>query len=61
MEWLIIVALVVVLVPVLLFPAAFIWYVNIGGLYTMLREKRRKKAAKKERIGVAVHQHPTAA
>jgi len=60
MEWQIIVALVVV-ATLILFPAAFIWYMNIGGLYNMLREWQKKKAAKKERMGVTVHQHPTAA
>jgi preprotein translocase subunit YajC len=48
MQWEFIVALVVA-IPIILFPAAFIWYVNIGGLYTMIRERRKKKAAAKER------------
>jgi uncharacterized membrane protein (UPF0182 family) len=39
MEWWIIVTLLAV-VAVILFPAAFIWYLNIGGLYTAIREKR---------------------
>jgi len=49
MEWQIIVALVVV-TPLIIFPAAFIWYMNIGGLYAMIRERRKGKAAAKERI-----------
>jgi hypothetical protein len=48
MEWQIIVVLAVV-VPLILFPVVFIWYVNIGGLYTMLRERQNKKAVAKER------------
>jgi len=48
MQWEFIVALVVA-IPIILFPAAFIWYVNVGGLYSMLRERRKKKAAAKER------------
>jgi uncharacterized SAM-binding protein YcdF (DUF218 family) len=48
MQWEFIVALVVA-IPIILFPAAFIWYVNVGGLYTMLRERRRKKAAAEEK------------
>jgi len=48
MEVLIILALVVA-IPVILFPAAFVWYLNVGGLLTMwkearAREKRRRKA-----------------
>ena len=50
MEWQFIVALVVA-IPIILFPAAFIWYVNVGGLYIMLKERRKKKAAAKERSG----------
>jgi hypothetical protein len=48
MQWEFVVALVVA-IPIILFPAAFIWYVNVGGLYTMLKERRRKKAAAEER------------
>ena len=48
MQWEFVVALVVA-IPLILFPAAFIWYVNVGGLYTMLKERRKKKAAAKER------------
>jgi hypothetical protein len=48
MQWEFIVALVVA-IPIILFPAAFIWYVNVGSLYIMLRERRKKKAAAKER------------
>ena len=44
----VIVALVVA-IPVILFPVAFIWYLNIGGVVRMVREARavrEKKAAK---------------
>jgi hypothetical protein len=38
-----------VAIPVILFPAAFIWFLNISGLMTVwketrAREKRREKA-----------------
>jgi hypothetical protein len=39
MEWQIVVALVVA-IPVILFPAAFVWYLNIGGIVQALREAR---------------------
>lgn len=32
MEWRMIVALVIG-IPIILFPAAFVWYINIGGMY----------------------------
>jgi hypothetical protein len=40
-----IVALVVA-VPVVLFPAAFVWYLNIGGIIQAVREARAAKVAK---------------
>jgi len=46
MQWEFIVALVVA-IPMILFPAAFIWYVKIGGPYIMLRQRRKEKAAAK--------------
>jgi len=45
MEWQIIVALAVA-IPVILFPAAFIWYLNIGGIVTAVREAMAAKAKK---------------
>jgi hypothetical protein len=40
-----IVALVVA-VPVILFPAAFVWYLNIGGIVQAVREARAARVAK---------------
>jgi len=49
MNALIIVTLAV-LIPVILFPAALVWYINIGGIVHAVREARaareRKAAAK---------------
>ena len=39
-----IVALVIA-VPIILFPAAFIWYMNIGGIVHALKEAKVKKLA----------------
>ena len=44
-------ALIVALVlaiPVILFPVAYIWYINIGGLAHAVREARQAKATQKE-------------
>ena len=41
-----VVALVIV-VPVVLFPAALVWYLNIGGIVQTVREARKKTAAVK--------------
>jgi hypothetical protein len=42
MEWQMIVALVVA-VPVILFPAAFVWYLNLGGLLAVWKERRARE------------------
>ena len=48
MEWQIILALVVA-VPVILFPVAFVWYLTIGGIVAAVGEARKHKAARVER------------
>ncbi len=50
MQWELIVALAIA-IPVILFPAAFVWFLNISGILTVwketrAREKRRAKARK---------------
>jgi hypothetical protein len=47
MEWQIIVALVVA-IPVILFPVAFVWYLNIGGLYTAITEARARRVTREK-------------
>ncbi|MBE0480308.1 MAG: hypothetical protein IBX68_04950 [Dehalococcoidia bacterium] len=42
MEWYIIVALVVG-IPIVLVPVAFVWYLNVSGLYQVLRDRRRRR------------------
>ena len=34
----------VIAIPVILFPVAIIWYLNIGGIFTALKEARAKRA-----------------
>jgi hypothetical protein len=48
----------VIAIPVILFPAAFIWFINISGLWTVwkesrAREKRRAKARQAALVRVA--------
>ena len=40
MEWQIVVPLLIV-VPLILFPAVLIWYLNIGGIYAAVKEHSR--------------------
>jgi len=35
----------VVAVPIILFPAVFVWYINIGGMLAALKEAREKQTA----------------
>ncbi len=54
MHWQLIVALIIV-IPVILFPAAFVWYLNLGGLVQAVREARQAKVAhKKEEATIEV-------
>lgn len=50
MQWEFIVALVIA-IPIILFPVAFVWYLNVGGIYAAIKEARKrraKRAAEKE-------------
>ena len=47
MDWQFIVALIVA-VPIILLPIAFVWYLNIGGVFAAMREARRKRARRRE-------------
>jgi len=42
-------------IPIILFPAAFIWYLNVGGIYAAIREALERVAREKE-----VREVPTA-
>jgi hypothetical protein len=44
MEWQFIVALVVA-IPIILFPAVFVWYLNAGGIFAAIKEARERRAA----------------
>ena len=47
MDWQIVVAMIVA-VPVVLFPAAFVWYLNLGGIYTAVKEARAGKVTREK-------------
>ena len=50
MEWQMVVALVVA-IPLILFPAAFIWYLNVDGIYAAIKEARAKRVADEKKTG----------
>ena len=45
MQWELIVALGLV-IPIILFPVAYIWYINIGGVVVLLNERKKSAVAK---------------
>ena len=49
MEWYMILALVLG-IPIVLFPVAFVWYLNVSGLYQVVRDMRQRQ---KRRTGAA--------
>lgn len=49
MQWEFLVALIVA-IPVILFPAAFVWYMNAGGLYTAIKRAMARQPARKATI-----------
>ena len=53
MEWQIILALVLA-IPVILIPAAFAWYLNVSGIFTVIRETRKRRIAREKRLRAVV-------
>ena len=51
MEWQFILALIVI-VPIILFPALFIWYLNVAGVLAVVRDRMRRRVEAKERATV---------
>jgi hypothetical protein len=47
MQWEFILVLILA-IPIILFPAAFVWYTNIGGIYRAIKKAREKRAAFKK-------------
>jgi len=45
MQWEFIIALVIA-IPVILFPVAFIWYLNAGGIYAVIKRALAKRAVR---------------
>lgn len=52
MQWEFIVALIIA-VPIILFPAAFVWYLNIGGICHAIHEAWERRAASKGKVRIA--------
>jgi hypothetical protein len=53
MQWELVIALVIA-IPIILFPAAYVWYLNVGGIYTAIKEARARRTARAREEKVAV-------
>ena len=49
MEGQMILALVLA-IPIILFPAAFVWHLNVSGIYTVIRETRKRRITREKRM-----------
>jgi hypothetical protein len=47
MQWEFVVALVLA-IPIILFPVAYIWYLNAGGIYAAIKEARARRVAREK-------------
>ncbi|OGO01416.1 MAG: hypothetical protein A2Y90_01775 [Chloroflexi bacterium RBG_13_52_12] len=47
MHWELVIALVIA-VPIILFPAAYVWYLNIGGIYSSIKEAKARRIAREK-------------
>jgi hypothetical protein len=53
MQWELIVALIIA-IPIILFPAAYVWYLNIGGIYAAIKEARARRVVREVKNKEAV-------
>ena len=53
MQWEFIVALVIA-IPVILFPVAFVWYLNIGSIFQAGQEVKKARASQEKGVKAAV-------
>jgi len=47
MHWEFVIGLVIA-IPIILFPVAFVWYFNVGGIVTAIREARARRTARRK-------------
>ena len=52
MEWQVVIALIVA-VPVILFPVALVWYLNLGGILALVKARRAAALEKQKKVSVA--------
>lgn len=50
MDWYIILIAVVLGIPVILLPVALVWYLNVSGLYQVIRDARQRQKRRAEAL-----------
>lgn len=55
MEWTFVVALIVA-IPIILFPVALVWFINVGGISAAVREGRARKVRRQNTAGAKLEQ-----
>ena len=48
MEWELVIALIIA-IPIILFPAAYVWYLNVGGIYAAMKASQAKRVAREKK------------
>ena len=41
-------------IPIILVPVVLVWYLNVSGIYTVIRETQKRRAARKRMMREAV-------
>ena len=42
------IAVLIVAIPIILIPVAFIWYMNAGGIYKAIQESRKRRTTQEQ-------------
>lgn len=42
-----VIAALAIAIPVVIFPVAFVWYLNLGGIFQAVKEARARRVAEK--------------
>ena len=54
MHWELIVALIIA-IPIVLFPAAYVWYINFGGIYAAVKQFIARRAARQKQAKIGIN------
>lgn len=60
MDWYFVLLAVVLGIPLILFPVAFVWYLNVSGLYQVIRDARQRQRRRAEALktsAASTHEH----